>query len=72
MLDEVLFLAPYPDSVDDTSCSSSAAVLGHWCPITYTFAATDTVVDLLLILYVHIAIIVGPNLIGISFFTKEE
>ena len=50
MLDEVLFLAPYPDSVDDTSCSSSAAVLGHWCPITYTFAATNSVVDLLLIL----------------------
>ena len=59
MLDEVLFLAPYPDSVDDTSCSSSAAVLGHWCPITYTFAATYTVVDLLLILQCF-----DPNLTG--------
>jgi len=44
----------HPNSVDDTSCSASAAVLGHWCPVTKTFAATYTVVDLLLILVVSI------------------
>ena len=56
----------YPNSVDNTSCSASAAILGHWCPVAYTFAATYTVVDLLLILRCsyYITIILGPNLIN--------
>ena len=46
----VAFQVNYPDSVDHTSSSASAAVLGHWCPVPYTFTTTYTVVDLLLIL----------------------
>ena len=46
----VVFQAHYPDSVDHTSSSASAAVLRHWCPVPYSFTATYTVVDLLLIL----------------------
>jgi len=44
----------HPDSVDHTSSSASAAVLRHWCPVPYSFTATYTVVDLLLILMVSV------------------
>ena len=46
----VVFQAHYPNSVHHTSSSASATVLGHWRPVPYTFTATYTVVDLLLIL----------------------
>jgi len=44
----------HPNSVDNTSRSASAAILGHWCTVPYTFAAAYTVVDLLLILVVSV------------------